>query len=38
MVKKKVTDETKMNKELLPQFDFQEKAHFNLLSRIADTD
>ena len=26
-----------MNKELLPQFEFQEHAHHQLLSRIADT-
>ena len=37
-VKQKVGDSTLMNKELLPQFEFQEKAHNQLLNRIGDTE
>jgi hypothetical protein len=38
LVKQKVADKTLMNKELLPQFEFQEKAHNQLLNRIGDTE
>ncbi len=37
LVKQKVADNTYLNKELMPQFEFQEKAHNQLLNRIADT-
>jgi hypothetical protein len=36
-VKQKVADDILMNKELLPQFEFQERAHSELLNRIGDT-
>ena len=38
LVKQKVADNTLMNKELMPQFKFQEKAHNQLLNRIGDTE